>query len=166
MRRPEVFVDKLGERLAFERTGTRLYEALINKCEARGESSSLLPLTEFKRFRDEEHRHFLLVTECMRKLGADPTAVTPCADIAGVEALGLVQVLTDPRTSISQSIQAILVAELADHDGWEGLISLAKLMNEKEMGDQFQAALDEETIHLETTRRIYADLIRADVEAA
>src|SRR5690242_17217915 len=26
---PQVFLDKLGERLAFERTGTRLYDALI-----------------------------------------------------------------------------------------------------------------------------------------
>jgi hypothetical protein len=28
-----VLLDKLGERLAFERQGTRLYEAMINKCE-------------------------------------------------------------------------------------------------------------------------------------
>src|SRR5687768_4629779 len=30
--RAEVLLDKLGERLAFERGGTRLYEALITKC--------------------------------------------------------------------------------------------------------------------------------------
>ena len=34
--RPTQFVDKLGERLAFERTGTRLYEALISKFDATG----------------------------------------------------------------------------------------------------------------------------------
>src|SRR5688500_6762379 len=32
--RPTVFLDKLGERLAFGRTGTRLYEALLVKFEA------------------------------------------------------------------------------------------------------------------------------------
>ena len=32
-RSPTVFLDKLGERLAFERTGTRLYEPLIAKFE-------------------------------------------------------------------------------------------------------------------------------------
>src|SRR5687768_9315317 len=32
--KPTVFIDKLGERLAFERTGTRLYEALLAKFEA------------------------------------------------------------------------------------------------------------------------------------
>src|SRR5688572_19359194 len=31
---PEVLLDKLGERLAFERTGTRLYEAMMLKCGA------------------------------------------------------------------------------------------------------------------------------------
>src|SRR4051794_36376413 len=31
---PEVLIDKLGERLAFERTGTRLYEAMLLKCGA------------------------------------------------------------------------------------------------------------------------------------
>ena len=33
-RRPQALVDKIAERLAFERTGTRLYEALIAKFEA------------------------------------------------------------------------------------------------------------------------------------
>src|SRR5688500_18094111 len=33
-KRPEVFIDKLGERLAFERTGTRLYDALLTKFES------------------------------------------------------------------------------------------------------------------------------------
>src|SRR4051812_41217222 len=30
--KPSLFLDKLGERLAFERTGVRLYQALIVKC--------------------------------------------------------------------------------------------------------------------------------------
>ena len=33
-----VLLDKLSERLAFERMGTRLYEALLNKCEMLGEA--------------------------------------------------------------------------------------------------------------------------------
>jgi hypothetical protein len=30
---PQILLDKLGERLAFERTGARLYDAFITKCE-------------------------------------------------------------------------------------------------------------------------------------
>jgi len=33
-KKPAVFLDKLGERLAYERTGVRLYQALILKCTA------------------------------------------------------------------------------------------------------------------------------------
>src|SRR4051812_41802657 len=35
-----VFLDKLSERLAFERMGTRLYDAFINKCDALGDTSN------------------------------------------------------------------------------------------------------------------------------
>ena len=34
--KPTLLMDKLGERLAFERTSTRLYEALVSKCDACG----------------------------------------------------------------------------------------------------------------------------------
>ena len=33
---PEMLIDKLGERLAFERTGVRLYEALLAKASVVG----------------------------------------------------------------------------------------------------------------------------------
>src|SRR5687767_3526920 len=44
-RNPEVLLNKLGERLAFERSGVRLYESFIRKCEAlNGGSMSPLPM--------------------------------------------------------------------------------------------------------------------------
>src|SRR5215203_6005478 len=60
-------LDKLSERLAFERTGTRLYDALLGKCEALGESAP--PLSELRRIRDEELSHFLLVNRAITSLG-------------------------------------------------------------------------------------------------
>ena len=89
---PDTLMDKLGERLAFERTGVRLYEALITKCSADDVAGPLLDLgidvQQLSMIRDEEDRHFLLVSEAIVTLGGDPTAVTPCADVAGVNALG------------------------------------------------------------------------------
>src|SRR5690606_10866442 len=38
-RRPQVFIDKLAERLAFERGGTRLYDAVCTKAMAQAELS-------------------------------------------------------------------------------------------------------------------------------
>ena len=56
-RHPEVFINKLGERLAYERTGVRIYEQLINKVEfgnAPGPGIIGVPLEMLAEFRDQE----------------------------------------------------------------------------------------------------------------
>src|SRR4051812_7551585 len=68
-KRAHVFLDKLGERLAFERTGTRLYEAFIMKCSAPQEGPSVVELATLRHFADEEAQHFKLVVECIQELG-------------------------------------------------------------------------------------------------
>ncbi|MEX2333352.1 MAG: ferritin Dps family protein, partial [Pseudohongiella sp.] len=81
---PEILIDKMAERLAFERTGVRLYDAMLAKIAALGNipgPTDVEPVIQ--QFRDEEHQHFLLLVAAMEKLGADPTAQTPCADLAG-----------------------------------------------------------------------------------
>lgn len=153
-KKPEVLIDKLGARLAFERSGTRLYEALLGKCQARPEECGDLPMDELREFRDDEARHFTLVWEAMKTLGADPTAVTPEADINGVASIGLMQILTDPRTSVAQSLHAIHITELADHDGWELLVQLANEFGQEEMTANFRRALAEEERHLATIRDV------------
>src|SRR5215208_5917982 len=45
-RHAEVLLDKLGGRLAFERTGTRLYDALLGKCMVRRDEAASLPIEE------------------------------------------------------------------------------------------------------------------------
>lgn len=153
--RPQVLIDKLGERLAFERTGVRLYDGLITKCEA---FESPIPLEELVQFRSEELLHYELVRECMEDLGADPTAQTPCADLTGVESMGLVQVIADPRTSIVQSLHALQVAELVDNDGWNLLIALAEDMNRSELVEKFRQASEEEQNHLRRVREWVEEL--------
>ena len=160
--RPQVLLDKLGERLAFERTGTRLYDALITKCEAaRGDegNNTSMAIDDLWEIREDEARHFMLLSETIESLGGDPTAQTPSADLVGVESMGLVQVLTDPRTTIAQSLHAILTAELADQAGWETLIALAEDHDQSEMIDEFSVALDEERAHLQQVQTWYDEAI-------
>lgn len=156
-RNPEVLIDKLGARLAFERTGTRLYEGLLAKCEANGVQGDMV--TELRRFQQEEAQHFALLHEAMEELGGDPTAVTPSADVDGVASMGLAQVISDPRTSVMHSLHMIHIAELADHDGWESLIALAKEFGQDDMAARFQKAFDEEVIHLESVRRWMKEMV-------
>ena len=147
-----VLLDKLSERLAFERMGTRLYEALLNKCDALGEASPGPTLEDIEHIGSEELEHFLLLNDTIAGLGADPTVQSPSADVAGVTSMGIMQVLTDPRSSMSQCLQALLTAELTDNAGWELLIELADNMGFDEMKTEFESALEDEQDHLEKVR--------------
>lgn len=118
----ELLMDKLGERLAFERAGTRLYDAMLAKLEARGAQEPGPTREELLHIRNEEAEHYLLVATALKQLGGDPTAVTPCADVQAVASMGLPQVVCDPRTTVAQALEALLIAELADNDAWVTLI--------------------------------------------
>jgi len=148
-----VFINLLGERLAFERTGTRLYDAVLAKFDACGGFDGGPTRDELVSFRDAELRHFALVHEAIEELGGDPTVMTPNADIVGVQALGLVQVVTDPRTCVEQCLSALLTAELVDNDGWAMLIELADAMGYDEMAEAFTEAKREEDHHLASLRQ-------------
>jgi rubrerythrin len=150
--RPTVFIDKLGERLAFERTGTRLYEALLAKFEAGDIREGGPTRLELERIRDDEHRHVMLVRDAIVQVGADPTAMTPSGDVAGVASVGWIQLLTDPRTTLTQCLDVILIAELADNDGWILLVDLAEALELDDLARQFRIALLEEEDHLMRVR--------------
>jgi ferritin-like protein len=146
---PTLLLDKLGERLAFERTGTRLYDALITKFEALQDGTTSMTLADLQQIREDEARHFSMIADAIEFMGGDPTAQTPCADLVGVESMGLMQVITDPRTTLAQSLHAILVAEMVDNSGWEMLIALAEENGQNAMVPDFSLALDEERMHLQ-----------------
>lgn len=148
-----LLMDKLGERLAFERAGVRLYDALMVKCAA--DSSAGVPAKELKHIRDEEAMHFALVGAAIQSLGGDPTAQTPCADVAGVEGMGLMQVLNDPKTTVAQALHAILVAEMTDNVAWEELIQLTSQAGNDDLVARFAKARDNEQEHLEKVQSWY-----------
>ena len=172
--RPEVLMDKIGERMAHERSGTRLYEALILKYKATREAGEGLPplsraltshveptspttshedpLLTLERIRAEELAHFCLLCEAMEQVGGDPSAMTPCACVASTASAGILQVVADPRTTLAQCLAAILTAELADTAGWELLVRLAEQAGETELSKRFLDALSEEMEHVDVVR--------------
>lgn len=97
-----VLLDKLSERLAFERMGTRLYEALVNKCQTLGEDEIEPTLEQLQTIGVQKLDHFPLLQRVVTDLGGDPTVQSPSADVAAVASLGILQVVSDPRTSITQ----------------------------------------------------------------
>lgn len=182
---PGLLMDKVGERLAFERTGVRLYEALLAKYDATTlRAGEVLPPAEkvhevahaqgmavlapvlgeapaetLRRLRAEELEHFRLLCAAMQDLGGDPTAQTPCADVTATASMGLMQVMTDPRTTLAQSLNAMLSAELTDNAGWELLIQLAEQNGQSDLAGRFLGALAQEQEHLVTIRGWLAALL-------
>jgi hypothetical protein len=148
-----VLLDKLGERLAFERQGTRLYEAFVHKCESMEMEDDGGPtVEELQHICEEELQHFKLLQKAITKLRGDATVMTPCADVAEVLSHGVVQIVTDPRTTIAHTLQAMLNAELADNDGWQMLQELAAELGQTDLEEQCRKALEEEQEHLEKVR--------------
>jgi hypothetical protein len=146
---PSILIDKLGQRLAFERSGVRLYDAIITKCKS---AEPVMDVSILEQFRNDEAEHFALVKDCIVSMGGDPTAQTPCADSSGVAAMGIMQVLNDPRSSIPQCVDAILIAEMADAAAWELLIELVSEAGLTEYVDRFQQASLTEDHHMQTIK--------------
>ncbi len=154
-----VFLDVLGERIAFERTAIRLYDALLTKIQALGDA---IPRLEVEIIRDEEMRHLRMLQEVVRRLGADPSALTPRADIAATASGGLLGVVSDPRATITQTLSAILIAELADHAGWELAIRMAEQRRDETLAREFRIALAEEHRHVQRIRGWHEERVLAE----
>jgi ferritin-like protein len=153
--RQAMLLDKMGERLAFERSGTRLYEALLAKFDGPGAISDGrqgIDRSEIEEICAEEHAHFQMLVEAIAELGGDPTALTPSADVAAVASCGLPKVLLDPRTTFKQCLEAILIAELTDNDAWQMLAELAEADGKSELAERFRGALEAEAEHLARVR--------------
>lgn len=160
-RNPEMLINKLGERLAYERSGVRLYDNFIVKSEtlAAIEGTSPVRMDELRKIRDEEAAHFHLLEGALEAMGADPTAQTPDADVSGVAASGIQKVLSDPRTTLSQCLEMLLALELVDNAAWELLIKLADDMGLEDMANRFRQALEQEEEHLRRVRSWYEESV-------
>jgi hypothetical protein len=148
-----VLLDKLGERLAFERTGVRLYDLALSKAEVYPTWEGGPRPGDLLEIREDELEHFGLLQKCITKLGADPTAMTPSADLAATLSKGIPLALADPRTDLKQCLEGLLVAELTDNACWETLVILARDAGQDEMATQFERALQEEQEHLARVTR-------------
>src|SRR5690606_30308734 len=120
-------------------------------------------LTDLNYICKEEYQHFQMLTEVIQEMGADPTAQTPSADVSGVANLGILQVITDPRTTVAHGLEALLTAELTDFACWELLIELVGATGHEKLKAPFSKALAAEQDH---TARITRQLKLATLSTA
>jgi ferritin-like protein len=145
--RMHILLDKLAERLAYERSGVRLYDSMLVKAAGAERLPADMTIEALQEIRDDEAAHFALLAESIEKLGGDPTAMTPCADIQGVQGMGLFQAMNDPRATLAQGLETLLAAELIDAASWELLIELAQGFGQDELANEFTQALANEQRH-------------------
>lgn len=159
-----VLLDMLSDRVAFERSGTRLYESLIRKAEASDVAAPMIK--DLKHIYSEELEHFLMLSDMVTALGGDPTVLSPSADVSGVVSHGVMQVVADPRTTFVQSLQAILTAELTDNDGWQMLKEFFAAQGYEAEAKKCAKALEEEQEHLVKIRTWIKALLQSESEPA
>lgn len=145
--RMHVLLDKLAERAAFERGGVRLYDTMLLKAAGVDRLPGDMSIDALQDIRDDEAAHFALLAESIERLGGDSTTMTPCADVQGVQGMGLFQAINDPRTTLAQSLETLLSAELIDNASWELLIELAQGFGQDELANEFSHALANEQRH-------------------
>jgi len=145
--------DLLGARLQFERTGVRMYDALLSKLDAHGGFSGGPDRGDLEQLRDEELAHMRMLEHMLEETGADPTVVTPTADLQSMATRGVSDVLMDPRTTLLDGLGVIIMAELADHEEWIGLIDLGRDLGRNTLVHSFQSAQLTEEEHLIKVRR-------------
>lgn len=149
---PTLLMDKLGERLAFERAGARLYEAVLSKHQAYGSFTGGPSAEDLLEILHEESDHADMLEQAIKELGGDPTAMTPSANLAANISAGLPQVLSDPRTNLLQSLEAITVAELSDNECWTALEALARQAGHDGLAQRCLEAIAHEREHLRNVR--------------
>jgi hypothetical protein len=147
-----LFVDRLGARLVFERVGVRIYQAATSKIDAYGSWPGGPTREELDSMRLTALAHFRMLTSAIDALGADASALTPMADVELTATRGLLQVVTDPRTTLAQALHAVLFAELVDVDAWTMLVALADQMGQAKQAEDFRRAQHEEETHLARVR--------------
>ena len=159
--RMHILLDKLAERLAFERSGVRLYDAMLLKAAAAPQLPGDMSIEALQGIRDDEAAHFALLAQSIERLGGDSTSQTPCADITGVQGMGLLQAINDPRATLAQALQTVLAAELIDNASWELLIELAQGFGQDELVNEFSNALANEQRHEVRVRAWLAEELQA-----
>jgi len=141
-------LDVLSGRLAFERTGVKLYDAAIQKIERNPEPRYHRLLDYLRRIRHEEKEHEEWLEAQIRSLGGTAHETTTMSELETEESKGVVAVIVDGHQQVPHLLHALLAAELADNAGWELLVKLADDAGDRDAKRQFQRRLLDEVKHL------------------
>lgn len=149
---PNLVLDILCARVAYERTGVQLYDSVIRKIEVNGQERYRRMLETLRKHRGEEKEHEEWLEAQIRRLGGNPHDKTAMARLEEEESQGVKSVILDGHTQISHLLHALLTAELADNAGWDLLVKLAGDAGDVEAKKEFAKRMAHEVEHLAFVR--------------
>jgi bacterioferritin (cytochrome b1) len=155
-------LDVLSGRLAFERTGVKLYDTVIEKIERHAEPRYHAIVGQLREIRAEEKEHEEWLEQQIRALGGNPDENTDMAQLESEESTGIKNVIVDGHQKAIHLVHALLAAELADNAGWDVLVKLADEAGDMSAKAEFAKRLAEEAKHLLFIREVV--LRAAEVE--
>lgn len=159
---PRKVIDLLSERLAYERSGVKLYDAILKKVRASKHTQLKKLASELTAHRDQEAAHAEWCEDQIRALGGDPDAKTEGALLVETEAQGIEEVIFSDAP-LSQMFHALNMAELGDNAGWAQLVGLAERFHDEEARAEFQERLEHEEEHLRLTHEVLGMFVRDEV---
>jgi rubrerythrin len=145
--------DLLSAMLTHERCGRHLYRSV--------EARSLNPVLKgkYREFGAETERHVEILEQLITQLGGNPNYVSPMAravegtDSNLLESTFMLAGSLDPMTAEMAMLDAVFLAESADHANWKTLSELVSSFPVGDVQDAFRAAVDvveeQEDEHLE-----------------
>jgi rubrerythrin len=157
-------IDLLNERLAFERTGVRLYDRMILRMRLMDDDPEVeRMIPRMQQCRDEEKEHEEWLEEQIRDLHGDDHLPTEKSVLVLAETQGIERVVhRDPR--LPHDFHALLSAELSDNAGWEILVRLADAFGDRVASREFKKRLREERVHLTFVRGIVERHLKRQLE--
>lgn len=153
-------MDKLLERLRFEKSGVELYDLVLEHVDGELPGDMLQTLREH---RAEEAAHMEMLARHVLDLGGDPGAETPSVRVVEENAERLAAIVRSEKAKPIHRLQCLLDAELEDSVSWDLLVALAREAGSSEMRKDFAQAERREIEHVRDTRRMIARLTGHEV---
>jgi hypothetical protein len=130
--RPSLLIERLIDRLISAQERVALYTAALTKAVAARDTAQLV----LERMGSDERQHCEVLRRHLVRLGFDPAFIPPARE--GGDAKRILQIIANPRTSVPQSLCALLGAALAAVGDWETLARTARDVHDERMAAEFE----------------------------
>jgi len=156
-------IDLLNERLAFERTGVRLYDRMLLRMRLTEDREIGRMIDRMQRYRDEEREHEEWLEGQIRDLHGDDHMPTEKSVLVLAETQGIERVVQrDPW--LQHDFHALLTAELADTAGWDLLVRVAEEFGDREARREFKQRHREELEHVLFVRKVVERFVKRELQ--